>query len=417
MKNVFRLMPLVAVLAAAGCTSVDQMPFQSKVDYRSGSDNLSTNTLEVPPDLSAPNNTNAFVVPGKTIAGTTTAKTAAPAPAAAAATTTAAVAASAPAVAPVANTEEANIAKASTVSANQPARLVQAGSQRWLVVQGDPAKLWPEVRQFWLDNGFLLTTDNPSIGIMETDWQENRANLPQDIVTRMLRKIADGVISTGLLDRFRTRVEQGTEPGTVEIFLTHQGMKEVYKDNGSDSPRNGGSAGGDPSVQTVWTPRPEDPELEAQMLALMLQKFGMPAQQAQQVVAAPVKVPDGASLIENNTALSVNDTYDRAWRRVGLALDRTGYVVFDRNRTEGTYYVKQAEADIGKEEKGDSFMNKLAFWKKTDPNAGVAKQSEFQVLLKQEVNTIRVSVTGKDGKPADAKVVYDILSKLQTQLK
>ncbi|GGP27439.1 outer membrane protein assembly factor BamC [Silvimonas amylolytica] len=413
MKNVFRLIPLVAVLAAAGCTSVDQMPFQSKVDYRSGSDNLSTNTLEVPPDLSAPTATNAFVVPGKTLAGTPTAKAATPAPAA-----TASAAASEPAAAAVvAATDEANITKASTLSANQPARLVQAGSQRWLVVQGDSAKLWPEIRQFWLDNGFLLTTDNSSIGIMETDWQENRANLPQDIVTRMLRKIADGVISTGLLDRFRTRVEQGTEPGTVEIYLTHQGMKEVYKDNGSDSPRNAGTAGGDANVQTVWTPRPEDPELEAQMLALMLQKFGMPAQQAQQVVAAPVKVPDGATLIENNSALSVNDTYDRAWRRVGLALDRTGYVVFDRNRTEGTYYVKQAEADIGKEEKGDSFMNKLAFWKKNDPNAGVVKQSEFQVLLKQEVNTIRVTVTGKDGKPADAKVAYDLLSKLQTQLK
>ncbi|MBB5190252.1 outer membrane protein assembly factor BamC [Silvimonas terrae] len=413
MKNVFRLIPLVAVLAAAGCTSVDQMPFQSKVDYRSGSDNLSSNSLEVPPDLSSPNTTNNFVVPGKTLAGTTPAKApVATAPVAVAASGTAAAAST---TAPVA-TDEAAIAKASTLPANQAARLVQAGSQRWLVVQGDPAKLWPEIRQFWLDNGFLLTTDNSSIGIMETDWQENRANLPQDIVTRMLRKIADGVVSTGLLDRFRTRVEQGTEPGTVEIYLTHQGMKEVYKDNGSDSPRTGGGAGGDTNVQTVWTPRDEDPELEAQMLALMLQKFGMPTQQAQQVVAAPVKVPDGATLTENNTALSVNDTYDRAWRRVGLALDRTGYVVFDRNRSEGVYFVKQAEADIGKEETSDGFMNKLAFWKKK-PDNSVAKQSEFQVVLKQELNTIKVTVIGKEGQAADGKVVYDILSKLQTQLK
>ncbi|MDR3428459.1 MULTISPECIES: outer membrane protein assembly factor BamC [Silvimonas] len=407
MKNVFRLMPLVAILVAAGCTSVDQMPFQSKVDYRSGSDNLSGNSLEVPPDLTAPNSTNNYVVPGKTVAGTT--------PAAAAVVPAAPVAnaASGTAAAPVATTQQP-ITKTTVLPQNESAKLVQAGSQRWLVVQGDPAKLWPEIRQFWLDNGFLLTSDNPSIGIMETDWQENRANLPQDIVTKVLRKLADGIVSTGLLDRFRTRVEQGTEPGTTEIYLTHQGMQEVYKDTGSSDQRVGTSTGIG-NMQTVWTPRPEDPELEAQMLAMLLQKFGMPVQQAQQVVATPVKVPDAATLVDNNTALTVSDTYDRTWRRVGLALDRTGYVVFDRNRTEGQYYVHQSESDIGKEQT-DSLTSKLAFWKSKPVDKAVA-QPEYQVQLKQELNLVKVTVTSKDGKPVDSKIVYDILSKLQTQLK
>ena len=393
MKNLFRLMPVAAVLVAAGCTSVDQMPFQSKVDYRSGSDNLSRNTLEVPPDLTAPTQSNSYVVPGKSVLAQ-----GASASAVAAAT-----------VAPVATTPTA------TAPDDQKAHLVQAGSQRWLVLQGDPEKLWPDIRQFWLDNGFLLTQDNPSIGIMETDWQENRANLPQDIVTKLLRKFADGAISTGLLDKFRTRVERGATPGTTEIYLSHQGMQEVYKDNGSADQRTGGSSTSESNTQTIWTPRPEDPELEAQMLAMMLNRFGMPVDQAEQVVKTPIKLPDGAVLADNNTALAISDSFDRAWRRVGLALDRSGYQVFDRNRSKGTYYVHQAANDISTE-KSDSVLSKLAFWKSKPVDKPVA-QTEYDVLLTQEVNGVKLTVTNKDGTPLDAKLAYPILSTLQQQLK
>ena len=388
MKNLFRLIPVAAVLVAAGCTSVDQMPFQSKVDYRSGSDNLSRNSLEVPPDLTSPNQTNSFVVPGKSLL---------------------AQGASAVAVAP------ASTANTPALGGDQKAQMVQAGSQRWLVIKGDPEKLWPDIRQFWLDNGFLLTQDNPSIGIMETDWQENRANLPQDIVTKLLRKFADGAISTGLLDKFRTRIERGSEPGTTEIYLSHQGMQEVYKDNGSADQRTGGSSVSDSNTQTIWTPRPEDPELEAQMLAMMLNRFGMPADQAQQVVKAPVKLPDGAVLADNNNALAISDSFDRAWRRVGLALDRSGYQVFDRDRSKGVYYVHQAANDITTE-KSDSMLSKLAFWK-AKPSDKPAAQTEYHVQLSQEVNGVKLTVTTKDGGAVDQKIAYPILSTLQQQLK
>ncbi|GAB7129220.1 outer membrane protein assembly factor BamC [Silvimonas sp. JCM 19000] len=396
MKNLFRLMPVAAVLVAAGCTSVDQMPFQSKVDYRSGSDNLSRNTLEIPPDLTAPTVNNGYIVPGKSVlAAGASAPAAANASAAAVATP---VQTATPALAP-----------------EQRAQLVQAGAQRWLVIKGDPEKLWPDIRQFWLDNGFLLTTDNPQIGIMETDWQENRANLPQDIVTKLLRKIADGAISTGLLDKFRTRVERGAAPGTTEIYLSHQGMQEVYKDNGSADQRIGSSATGNQGTQTIWTPRPEDPELEAQMLAMMLNRFGMTPEQAQATVNTPVKLPDGATLTDNNQALAINDSFDRAWRRVGLALDRSGYQVFDRDRSKGIYFVHQAANDITGE-KSDSVFSKLAFWK-SKPSDKPAEQVEYHVQLQQAVNGVKLVVTDKNGAAVDSKTAYPILSTLQQQLK
>jgi hypothetical protein len=55
------------------------------------------------------------------------------------------------------------------------------GDERWLQVDRPPKGL-ALVRDFWLDNGFLIAVDNPTTGILETDWAENRAKIPQDII-------------------------------------------------------------------------------------------------------------------------------------------------------------------------------------------------------------------------------------------
>ncbi|UXY17166.1 outer membrane protein assembly factor BamC [Chitiniphilus purpureus] len=374
-----RLLFVSLTLALGACTT-DNLLLQRKVDYRSGSDNVSKNALEVPPDLTAPAAANNFNVPSK---GTIAAE---PRPVVA----------------------SASVERAAPQEAK--AQLVQAGGQRWLVVQGDPAKIWPDVREFWLDNGFLLAVDNPTIGVMETDWLENRANLPQDWVTKLLRKVADQFISTGELDKFRTRVEAGAEPGTTEIYVSHRGMTEVFADGSTEARVSNVTGDG----KTVWTPRPSDPDLEAEMLALMLQRLGMTEEQAASVVKAPVQAKARATLVDNNTALAIDDSFDRAWRRVGLALDRVGYVVYDRDRSKGVYFVRRAEADIAEEQKS-SFWSKLGLGDKDAPSK--AAPPEYEVRLSQQVNATRLTVTAKDGAPADAENRVKLLSGLQSQLR
>ncbi|GLS03878.1 lipoprotein [Chitiniphilus shinanonensis] len=360
---------------------------QRKVDYRSGSDNVSKNNLEIPPDLTAPANTGVYTMPSRSVGNE------APVPVSKTASTTAEEPAATPA------------------QVNAKARLVQAGGQRWLVVQGEPAKIWPEIREFWLDNGFLLSVDNPSIGVMETDWLENRANLPQDWVTKLLRKVADQFISTGELDKFRTRIEPGTTPGTTEIYVSHRGMTEVFAD-GSSEAKVGTPTG---EAKTVWTPRPSDPELEAEMLSLMLQRLGMTEQQAQAVVNPTKQVKARATLVDNNTALNIDDAFDRAWRRVGLALDRVGYVVYDRDRSKGVYFVRRAEADIG-EEKKTSFWSSFGFGDKDKPQQAKV-MPEYEIHVAQQVSGSRLTVTGKDGVAADPEGQAKLLSALQGQLR
>ncbi|AOX99122.1 outer membrane protein assembly factor BamC [Jeongeupia sp. USM3] len=393
MKPFFRLIPIALAISLAGCSS-DQMMLQRKVDYRSGSDNISTNALEVPPDLSSPSSNQGYTIPERADATSTTT------------TGTAAVA--------LVSKEAASGTAAVTLPTNEKAKLVEAGGQRWLVVQGDPKKLWPEIHQFWLDNGFILKIDNPQLGIMETDWLENRANLPQDWVTKLLRKVADSFISTGELDKFRTRVERGSQPGTTEIYVSHRGMQEVYKDTGdADTSRLGSTAS---DAKTIWVPRKADVELEAEMLALMLQRFGMTEEQAATVVKKPVSTQVFASLSDDATSLKINDNYDRAWRRVGLALDRIGFVVADRDRSKGVYYVHRAAEDIGKEE-SSSFFSSLAFWQKDDKGGKAPVPKDYEVRLKEGVNQTTLTVTGKDGATVDADTRNKLLSALLGQLR
>ena len=107
-------------------------------------------------------------------------------------------------------------------------RIERAGNQRWLVVNRTPEKVWPSLRDFWTDNGFLLTTDEQNIGIIETDWAENRAKLPQDFIRATLgQSCLIRLYSTGERDKFRTRIERNGN-GSTEIYVSHRGMIEKY---------------------------------------------------------------------------------------------------------------------------------------------------------------------------------------------
>lgn len=375
----FRLVPIAIALLIAGC-STDDLMLQRRVDYRSGSDNLSKNPLEVPPDLTSPSNNPAFSIPNRAILATATAS------------------------APAAATQ--------VLPNNTKAKLVSAGGQRWLVVRGRPEKLWGEIREFWIANGFILTVDNSASGIMETDWLENRAKLPHDVLTRMLNKISSRFASTGELDKFRTRVERGSDAETTEIFISHQGKAEAYRNDGSTQTRNQ-----DAVADTIWVPRPNDPELEAEMIALLLQHFGMDQQAAQSITSAPAEQLTKADLItlpNGGKALNIVDSYDRAWRRTGLALERIGFVISDRDRTQGTYFVRRAQTDIEKEDTSN-FLSKLAFWRKSEEQKKAEAQLEYIIQLKQEVNRTVLTLKPKD--KMDAALEQQLLDGLLKQLK
>jgi outer membrane protein assembly factor BamC len=284
------------------------------------------------------------------------------------------------------------------------AKLERSGDQRWLVVSIDPDKLWPLVREFWVENGFVLKRDSPETGIMETDWAENRAKIPQDGLRSLIVKAMPDMYSTSTRDKFRTRLEKSGTPNVTEIYITHRGVEEVFNNPDKSS--------------TVWQPREIDIELEAEFLNRLLVKLGVDEQRLAAAPAGAAGAPQKNAVLENNGAgpLVVNDGFDRAWRRVGLALDRVGFTVEDRDRTKGVFFVRYADPNTDAtsgEKKG--FLDKLAFWK-SDPK--LEKTPQFRIRVSDAgASMSQVEVQNAAGTAETTDTSKRILALLYDQLK
>ncbi len=335
-----------AALLVSGCSILQE----DKIDYKSAQRG---STLDVPPDLTQLSRESRFAVPG------------------------AAVTASGY------QTSQANSA-AATGAGTAPlqvgdVRIERAGAQRWLVVDRAPAQLWGPIRDFWQENGFLLDVDQESLGIMETDWAENRAKIPQDFIRSTLGRLFDSLYSTGERDKFRTRVERNATGGT-EIYVTHRGMAEVYVNQREN--------------QTVWQPRPADAELEAEFLRRLMIKLGVAEAQAQSVAAtAPANRQSArVATVDNQPVVQFNDNFDRAWRRVGLSLDRSGFTVEDRNRSEGTYFVRYVEPTQPNSKPG--FFARMLGADNKEPTP-----QRYRIVVKSANDNTTVGVLDAQGKP------------------
>jgi len=360
-------------LASGGCKTTTDILEGKKVDYKSAG---SLPTLEVPPDLTTPSRDNRYAVPDSGKSSATLSGYQAD------------------------RSQQGKLGNTAVLPNVDKMRIERAGTQRWLVVQEPPEKLWGLVKDFWQENGFLVQVEVAEAGVMETDWAENRAKIPQDMVRSTLGKILDQVYSTPERDKFRTRLERATDGGS-EIYVSHRGMIEVYVSEGKD--------------KTMWQPRPADPELEAEFLRRLMVRLGAREEKAKQTVATAAQ-PTRAALGKSSDGrdlLQVQEPFDRAWRRVGLALDRVGFTVEDRDRQKGLYFVRYAdpERDLGK--KKDGFMDKLAFWRSDEK----VKAEQYRVQVKSGSETSEVVVLNKDGNADQSVTARRILTLLHEQLK
>lgn len=297
------------------------------------------------------------------------------------------------------------------------ARLERAGDQRWLVVKGDPAAVWKVAKDFWADQGYPLAKEEPNAGILETDWYEDKSKIPQDVVRRTVGRVVPNLWATPRRDKFRTRIETGSEYGTTEVFISNRNVEEIFADANQD--------------RTVWQSRPADRDAEAEMLQKLLVKIGNANAQAAAEAAQPRQVAsargstavsasqESRNAVMQGNQLVVNDNFDRAWRRVGLALDRVGFTVEDRDRTKGLFYVRyiDPEKDASQPRKKDEggFFDKLKFWK-SDPAKG--KQPQFRIHVADAgASMSQVQVQDESGAADTGNTGKRILTLLYDQLK
>jgi outer membrane protein assembly factor BamC len=369
----------VSVLTLAACGSLPKLE-GDRIDYKSAGGKLPP--LEVPPDLTRPGTDERFAVPDINTRGQATASDY-----------------------NRDRTARADTSKAAVLPSQSDARIERSGSQRWLVVRGEPDAVWNVVKQFWQELGFIINVEHIESGVMETDWAENRAKLDDGVLRNFLGRILDSVYSTSERDKYRTRLERGAAPGTTEIYVSHRGMEEVYTSANVET-RN-----------TKWQPRPPDPDLEALMLGRLMTRFGAQPERAKTevVTAKPVL---RATLVKgkDGSQLSVDDQFDRAWRRVGLALDRVGFTVEDRDRSKGLYFVRYVDPDAdSKSGEPKGFFAKLNPFGKSDRKGATSEQ--FRIQVRDANTSSQVSVLGKDGAVEKSDTASRILSLLYEQLK
>lgn len=350
MKLLHIVIPCVALLLLAGCSNIG---FSNKrIDYKAGA--VQAPSLEVPPDLTTPTSDQRYKVPS---GGDETVAT------------------------------YSDYSKGSTAAQNRGVlpeakgvRLERNGTQRWLVVSDKPENVWPIVKAFWQETGLTIKSEDPAAGVIETDWIENRAKIPQDAIRNALGKVFDGLYSSGERDQYRTRLERGKDGVSTEIYISHRGKEEVL-----DADKN----------TSKWQSRANDPEMEAIMLQRLMARFGISEEQAANAVEAGVAADDmqgsagAANMLtasNGSNIIVVGDTFDKSWRRVGLAIERTGLAIEDKDRIKGIYFLRAT----AKEESG--WADKLLFWK-----GGKETGKSYRVIVKDGVSSCEVTVTDQNG--------------------
>ncbi|MDR3088148.1 MAG: outer membrane protein assembly factor BamC [Azoarcus sp.] len=376
--NRFLRTPVSAFLAMAvlaACSSDSNILESKRIDYKKA---RPSTTLEIPPDLTVPRVDDRYAVPNTDPRGAAT----------------------------YSDYNADRVAQpegSGVLPKSDSMRIERAGSQRWLVVRGTPEQVWAPLRDFWLELGFILNIDNPEIGVIETDWRENRANLPEGGVRKLLGKVLDGLYSTPERDKYRTRIERGADGATVEIYISHRGMMEIYPNEAKDA--------------TIWQPRPADPELEVEMLRRLMVRLGADEARAQSVLVSvkPNQPPElvKAQVIEGEARLQVEESFDRAWRRVGLALDRVSFTVEDRDRAQGLYFVRYVDPEADNNPPGGGFFSKLAFWRDDKKK----NASEYRLHVKGQGETSDVTVLTREGGVDQSATARRILTLLQQELR
>lgn len=361
-----------ALLTLAGCSSLNSVFGGDKVNY---SQAATAPSLQVPGDLAKPKVDQQYVAPPAAVRS--------PGP-------------------QMSVTQDGN-QTLGLPNAQDPLgmHVAQDRDQHWLIVDGrSPQELWPILEKFWSDNGFELSTDTPSIGVMETNWAENRAKIPQDWFRKTFGKLVDGIYSSGTRDRFRTRVERAPD-GSTAIFITHRGMEEV----------NVGYQG----ETTQWQDRPRDPNLELAFMGRMMETFGLTNAQAKQLITqAQPAVARVVSVDESSGVplILVNDSLDRTWLRVGLALDRSDFVIDSSDRASAVFTVRQSDP-ARDSERHSGLFGKLFGGSKTDVTGKTAYQVNLRALPDGHT---QISVLDANGRPDGSREARRLVSLLQAQL-
>ena len=372
-KPLILTLTIVSVTACSG--SKKDTP---KLDYQSQNNKIVS--LEVPPDLRDPRNGDLYTLPQGT--------TASP------------------------NAMQQKSTNKPVLATVKNVHIERRGTQRWLVVNDKKAaEIWPLLRAFWQESGFTIYSDEPQAGLMETDWAENRAKLPNQGLRKLFDKVGlGGVYTTSERDKFLVRMERNQNNG-VDIFFTHKGLEEVFDSKKEEN--------------TIWQPRANDPNLEAAFLARFMQYLGVDEAIAQEQVAEKNDSMQGTQFAKlDGNSLIVYGAAERNVNRIGSALDRIGLTVQQFVSERGMFVVRPAPSEsealeqaADKDKKTGMFSRLFGKGKKTTAQPETMQAAQMFVALEELGNGQRIILLDQMGKPYTGENAQKWLNGLYRELR
>ncbi len=359
----------LGALLLTGCSAVNQLTgAEESVDYKS---TVRGEPLSIPPDLTQANQDTRYRAPE----GTTT-------------------------FSEYASQQQAQqSASAQNRILPQPEgiQVMRDGDLRWLQIDRAAEDVYPQVVEFWGQQGFTLHSQDAKAGIIQTDWAENRAKIPEGWIRSALGSILDTVYDSGERERFRTRLERVN--GKTEVYISHEHMEETQTQDGSG---------------WKWVYGKEDPGLNAAMLARLMVYLGTNVDQAQKLVAQAEQDPDQVQVTqmqEGQAALMLNESFDRAWRRVGVGIDSAGFDVTDRDRSSGDYFIRYLDSDSGEKIEQQNVFSRMFGGKNT------AEAASYRIHVAQQGGSSVVTVLDTAGTVQQTDTAKRILAVLSKHMK
>jgi len=356
-----------------GCSSIEEIPIIDKVTQPDYVSSKKAKKLEIPPDLDDINASNKYLINGDPTS-----------------------------LKQYQNKDnEKNLANLID-NQKDKIKVVKSGSMRWLVIPARQKEVWPVVESFWEDMGFDVSLSKRT-GIIETKWiSESDLNKDKNALGKFDAWL-DALANTATRRKFRTRIEEGVEEGTTEVYLSQRsllkGLDEHYERKskhyeGSMNPEKiyqieEYKADNDVEEKGIVSNFKEDDlEIQYELLRRLMVKLGSSDLSARESLDSAVEVKT-AELVnqEGYKYIKLTDNYGRAWRRLSLAIDMVGFLVEDKDRSNGIFYIKYSNLEIDEDGKSSKkkkgLIRKLAFWQDDDTN--LDEDPEGQEMYRKEI--------------------------------
>jgi len=222
-----------------------------------------------------------------------------------------------------------------------PARIEikSAGTRKWLIVEKEPELVWDLAKQFLREQGFSLKKIDKKLGLIETNYLENKPDIPASsmgFIRSMLASQIDNVSYTlPSVDSYSLRIEPIKKGKSTEVYLSISSMAEVITNSGGQE-------------STLWQFKERNISLETEMLYRLMIYLGSDSAEAREKILAAQKNSkisiNQTTDINGFSKLLINFGIEEAWDNVSWAINNINLEVESKDVKEKSFYINAARS-------------------------------------------------------------------------